>query len=509
MLARDEYAVPRGARAPVQVDALCWRLRRFKNYERRNFLSKTQQRAEETFVQGQVPPQLARRPSSARRARPTHTWAWVAPGAPEKARTPAGWSLLRDPPKRRRPTPSQLGGMASQWKDVLQDAKLQGSNQLGNLELLDVDELVAQIIDRADRVGALAALKAAGVSKLAERQAIACALQRRRKLAAAVAATRSVDVRERIPLIVSINVHELPTFILHQLAHIRLQLPCAHRIVLNCNDEMFAALRAHLPPEAYSYENSSSSVSAEGSVYSAVVVHPQPLNKKRFHGSLLEGIMRNMEFALRRFEFEQFLVLSSRSWFRRPLTLEELRTAVAPAVPSGGIRRATLEYVKKQREDHEAEHGAWNEMRFVDVSGQSPCLEVGMTSNGQLALSGSDWGPLLRTKLANELLPPPHTIVKGPHEGLLLEHAACEAAAAVLDSRAGRETFLAEAEVEEIALQSIAHSRGLRFAQLSDMGPRHGIDESQLAATGAHVPPLTKTERVDLTASEGAHQNQL
>ena len=35
------------------------------------------------------------------------------------------------------------------------------------------------------------------------------------------------------------------------------------------------------------------------------------------------------------------------------------------------------------------------------------------------------------------------------------------------------------------------------FAQLSDMGYREGLAESELDATGEHIAPLTKTERVD------------
>ena len=63
-----------------------------------------------------------------------------------------------------------------------------------------------------------------------------------------------------------------------------------------------------------------------------------------------------------------------------------------------------------------------------------------------------------------------------------------------------------EGALEEFALQSLVYSMGLRFAQLSDMGERDGL-ENGLQARGDHVPPLTKTERrlpSAHTAQEGA-----
>ena len=55
---------------------------------------------------------------------------------------------------------------------------------------------------------------------------------------------------------------------------------------------------------------------------------------------------------------------------------------------------------------------------------------------------------------------------------------------------------------EEVALQSLTLSAGLRFAQLSDMGPADGLDNG-LEAVGAHVTPLTKTERREPPAEAG------
>ena len=95
-----------------------------------------------------------------------------------------------------------------------------------------------------------------------------------------------------------------------------------------------------------------------------------------------------------------------------------------------------------------------------------------------------------------------HTCVQSLHEGLVLGAAACTHALTVLDTPCkerlgtiGEDLYATEAAVEEFALQSIANSAGLRFAQLSDMGAREGVANTALEARGEHVAPLTKVER--------------
>ena len=151
--------------------------------------------------------------------------------------------------------------------------------------------------------------------------------------------------------------------------------------------------------------------------------------------------------------------------------------------------------------------------RFVDMSDTPTGLA--MSSDGHVQ-GGYEWGPLLRTALAFEVLvhgshtsmptSPAiascapfslvlaaacarlcvvqvlvhgHTCVQSLHEGLVLGAAACTHALTVLDTPCkerlgtiGEDLYATEAAVEEFALQSIANSAGLRFAQLSDMGAR-------------------------------------
>ena len=180
---------------------------------------------------------------------------------------------------------------------------------------LDLDSLAAQSL--YDRSGVLSSLKTAGVERVGQRQAIANALVRHGRRTTCLRSAMSDGVipaglRERVPLVVTINVHEHVGFVLLQLRHIREHLPFGHRVLLNAH----AAMHAALQPTA-----------------AAELCHPETLEKKRHHGSLLQGIMRNLQLALRLWHVECLLVLSSRSWFRRPLALDELHTVDAGTLP--------------------------------------------------------------------------------------------------------------------------------------------------------------------------------
>ena len=52
---------------------------------------------------------------------------------------------------------------------------------------------------------------------------------------------------------------------------------------------------------------------------SDVEVFPESINKKTFHGSLTHGIVCNMSHALNNYQFDYFLVISSREFFYRTL----------------------------------------------------------------------------------------------------------------------------------------------------------------------------------------------
>ena len=300
---------------------------------------------------------------------------------------------------RLRAVPTTWQAMAApsgSWAAILAgDPSLSHLLACDELQAQDVTALIQRV--RHDRVGVLATLKALGV-KLSDRQKLACALARQPRLVAAAVAAHVPTTKPRVPLVVAINVHELPTFVIAQLRHIHAHLPFEHRVILNCNDDMHEALRSAMP----------SAFAWDASECARTICHPQPLNKRRFHGSLLQGIMRNMQFAHRRWDFDSFLVLSSRSWFRRSLSLQEV-TESRSRVPAGASR-AMLQHTA-------------DGIQFVDVSHTSRGLEIGSDAAGQGALlTGYDWWPLLRTKLAFDGLVG-QVKLQGPHEGLLLERA--------------------------------------------------------------------------------------
>jgi len=67
-----------------------------------------------------------------------------------------------------------------------------------------------------------------------------------------------------------------------------------------------------------------------------VFYYQESLEKRREHGSLCEGIYRNMNYANQNFDFEYFVVASSRSFFDNNMTLEDLKKLEASESPKQG-----------------------------------------------------------------------------------------------------------------------------------------------------------------------------
>lgn len=105
--------------------------------------------------------------------------------------------------------------------------------------------------------------------------------------------------------IISINVHEKLDFLINQLNNIKMNTDLSFAVILNCNDYMFKEC------SEYNFDDN-------------IYVNNVILNKKRFHGSLLNGIYNNIKYALSNFEFKYFIVTSSRSMFGNNLTLKDL-----------------------------------------------------------------------------------------------------------------------------------------------------------------------------------------
>jgi hypothetical protein len=104
---------------------------------------------------------------------------------------------------------------------------------------------------------------------------------------------------------ISINVHEKPDFLIKQLENIENFVKCDYCVILNCNKFMF---------------DETKNINKKN-----IFVNPYSLEKMRFHGSLLHGICKNMEFSLlSNIKYKYFIVLSSRNLFYNELNIEEL-----------------------------------------------------------------------------------------------------------------------------------------------------------------------------------------
>jgi hypothetical protein len=196
-------------------------------------------------------------------------------------------------------------------------------------------------------------------------------------------------------IIVSINVHEKIDYFWNQIDNINRYLVVDHKIVANANDHMFRELR--------------------GWDGTAIELHPKILNKRRFRGSIAQGIVSNMRLALERFDFGHFLVMSSRDFFYR--TLSDSRH-IEEHLVAGGSR----EYSRKD----------WHWPRF-----RKSRLHKHLESEGML-------------------------INSSPHEGLCLNQDTCRSVVEFLDAHKDIEEDIFNFNwcMEEFAIQSLCSNFG-------------------------------------------------
>ena len=103
----------------------------------------------------------------------------------------------------------------------------------------------------------------------------------------------------RTDVIFSINVHEKKDFLIKQLKNINEYVDLNYIIIINANDFMYNEI------SKCNYIKSLKNV----------VLYPEYLNKKHFHGSLTKGIYLNMKYAIKNYNFKYFVILSSRNVF--------------------------------------------------------------------------------------------------------------------------------------------------------------------------------------------------
>lgn len=198
---------------------------------------------------------------------------------------------------------------------------------------------------------------------------------------------------ERTEVVVSINVHEKPDYLMGQLANIRENLRMSHRILISANEEMQGRI--------------------EG--LDGFILNPTPINKRRHHGSITQGIVSNMRLARERLEFDWFLVMSSREFFYRPLN-----------------RTGQIRDCRHESRSNNYERNTWHWDFFKNTKLHSYIRERG------LFLSDS------------------------PHEGLCFDSRSVDQILGFLDSHEDIKTDIFQFEwcVEEFALQSICCNFG-------------------------------------------------
>ena len=76
-------------------------------------------------------------------------------------------------------------------------------------------------------------------------------------------------------------------FLLHQLQNIKEYVTVNYVVIINANDTMFKEIKEC--QEVISMKN--------------VILYPESLNKRRWHGSLTKGIYLNMCYAIQNFRF--------------------------------------------------------------------------------------------------------------------------------------------------------------------------------------------------------------
>lgn len=226
-------------------------------------------------------------------------------------------------------------------------------------------------------------------------------------------------------IIISINVHNNLEYLLKQIENINDFVPLKKKIILNCNDFMFDQIK---------------NVAIEN-----VEVFPEPLNKKTFHGSLTHGIVCNMSYALNNYQFDYFLIMSSREFFYNIL------------------------YNTSQIEDHIINE---DKIQVGKVDFRLPnfykcgnyCREYGDHVSWQNSDSNSDlvnmwwWPKFSGTKLYNYIKKNNINFAHSMHEGLCFRYDGCQY---IMDFFQKNENIMYDlfeynACVEEFALQSIA-----------------------------------------------------
>jgi hypothetical protein len=108
---------------------------------------------------------------------------------------------------------------------------------------------------------------------------------------------------KKTTIVFSINVHENLKFLIKQIENIEANVLVDFVIILNANEYMYIEI-----------SNNEILKTKEN-----IILYPKFVNKKHNHGSLTKGICLNMKYAIDNYQFEFFIILSSRNLFYNKL----------------------------------------------------------------------------------------------------------------------------------------------------------------------------------------------
>ena len=112
--------------------------------------------------------------------------------------------------------------------------------------------------------------------------------------------------------IISINVHEKPEYFKTQLENIKENVKLSYNVIVNCNDYMYSELKKE---------------------QLNIIINPETIEKRTFHGSLTKGIFSNKQYVLNaNIEFDYFIVMSSRTFFYQNLkSFDDIKQTKQPS----------------------------------------------------------------------------------------------------------------------------------------------------------------------------------
>ena len=234
-------------------------------------------------------------------------------------------------------------------------------------------------------------------------------------------------------IIISINVHEKPEYLLNQIENINKHVKLNKKIILNCNDYMLKEMSARNIPD--------------------VEVFPEAINKKPFHGSLTHGIVCNMSHAINNYEFDYFLVLSSREFFYKDLNdASEIERNIVDSntIQTGHIDFGMPNYYKPGHYcEVEGDHVMWHRNTKTEYRPYNSHLDP---------VSIWWWPKICKTGLYKYIKDNNMSFAHSMHEGMCYRSDGCEYIMNFFEKNEDLmyELFEFDCCVEEFALQSIS-----------------------------------------------------